>query len=74
MGTFKFCIIHKLIPHKSEPGGLDKAVLKTKYFVRRLAGSKTTWYGLDTSNVIIEQVPMTIPSHTDTKTITRTNF
>ena len=74
VGTFKFCIIHKLIPHKSELAGLDKAVLKTKYFVRRLAGSKTTWYGLDTSNVIIEQVPMTIPSHTDTKTITRTNF
>ena len=74
VGTFKFCIIHKLIPHKSELGGLDKAVLKTKYFVRRLAGSKTTWYGLDTSNVIIEQVPMTIPSHTDAKTITRTNF
>ncbi len=74
VGTFKFCIIHKLIPHISELSGTDKAVLKTKYFIRRLAGSKPTWYGLDTSNVIIEKVPMMIPSHTDTKTITRMDF
>lgn len=74
VGTFKFCIIHKLIPHKSELTGMDKAVLKTKYFVRGLAGSKPTWYGLDTSNVIIEKVPMAIPSHTETKSIKRVNF
>ncbi|MBQ3256727.1 MAG: KUP/HAK/KT family potassium transporter [Oscillospiraceae bacterium] len=74
VGTFKFCIIHKLIPHKSELTGMDKAVLKTKYFVRGLAGSKTTWYGLDASNVIIEKVPMSIPSHTDSKPIKRIAF
>ena len=71
VGTFKFCIIHKLIPHKSELSDLDKSVLKTKYFVRRLAGSKPTWYGLDTSNVIIEKVPMMIPSQKNAKRIHR---
>ena len=71
VGTFKFCIIHKLIPHKSELSAADKTVLKTKYFVRRLAGSKPTWFGLDTSNVIIEKVPMIIPSHANIKKIKR---
>ena len=71
VGTFKFCIIHKLIPHKSELSNLDKSVLKTKYFVRRLAGSKSTWYGLDASNVIIEKVPMMIPNHENAKRIQR---
>ena len=71
VGTFKFCLIHKLIPHKSELSDLDKGVLKTKYFVRRLAGSKSTWYGLDTSNVIIEKVPMVIPNHQNVKRIHR---
>ena len=58
VGTFKFCIIHRIINPKSELASLDELILHSKYAVRRIAGSKARWYGLDTSNVIIEDVPL----------------
>ncbi len=58
VGTFKFCIIHKSVPTKSELSGLDELILRTKYAIRRVAGSKVEWYGLDTSSLILEQVPL----------------
>lgn len=61
VGGFKFCFIHKSVPSKGEAlSGFDEWVLRTKYTVRRLAGSKSTWYGLDTSSLIRESVPLII--------------
>ena len=59
VGTFKFCIIHKSVTTKTEElSDLDELVLNTKYSIRRLAGSKEKWYGLDTSSLIVENVPL----------------
>lgn len=60
VGGFKFCIILKAVPHKSVLTAMEEAVLNVKYAVRRRAGSKTEWYGLDTSTVITETVPMSV--------------
>ena len=58
MGTFKFCMIHKTVPAKTELSSLDEFILHSKYAIRRLAGSKLRWYGLDTSSLILERVPL----------------
>ncbi len=58
VGTFKFCIIHKSVTTKTELSTLDERILNTKYAIRRMAGSKVTWYGLDTSSLITERVPL----------------
>ena len=58
VGTFKFCMIHKTVPAKTELSSLDEFILHSKYFIRRLAGSKMRWYGLDTSSMIVERVPL----------------
>ncbi|MBR0039776.1 MAG: KUP/HAK/KT family potassium transporter [Oscillospiraceae bacterium] len=58
VGTFKFCIIHKSVTTKTELSDWDEFVLNTKYAIRRAAGSKVKWYGLDTSSLIIENVPL----------------
>ena len=58
VGTFKFCIIHKSVTTKTELSDLDEFVLNAKYAIRRVAGSKERWYGLDTSSLIIENVPL----------------
>ena len=58
VGTFKFCVIHKSIPTKTELGDFDAFILRAKYAIRRAAGSKVQWYGLDTSSLIIENVPL----------------
>ncbi len=58
IGTFKFCIVHKSVTTKTELTSLDELILNTKYSIRRIAGSKVKWYGLDTSSLIMENVPL----------------
>ena len=58
VGTFKFCIIYKSVPGKTELKPIDEFILHAKYAIRRLAGSKVRWYGLDTSSLILEYVPL----------------
>ena len=58
VGTFKFCVIHKAVTAKTELSTLDELVLNAKYAIRKVAGSKVKWYGLDTSSLINEYVPL----------------
>lgn len=60
VGTFQFCIIHKSVSTKTELSAFDEFVLNAKYTIRRLAGSKVQWYGLDTSSLITENVPLIV--------------
>ena len=71
VGTFKFCVIHKAVPHKAELGGFDRTILSTKYTIRKLIGSQPKWYGLDTAIVITERVPMIVGGSVPTKRISR---
>ena len=58
VGTFKFCMIRKSVTPKTELSAFDEFILNTKYLIRRMAGSKEQWYGLDTSSLILETVPL----------------
>ena len=58
VGTFKFCMIRKSVTPKTELSAFDEFILNTKYLIRRMAGSKVQWYGLDTSSLIVETVPL----------------
>ena len=58
VGTFKFCMIRKSVTTKTELSSFDEFILNAKYSIRRLAGTKERWYGLDTSSLIIENVPL----------------
>lgn len=60
VGTFKFCILHKSVSTKTELSATDEDILNAKYTIRHLAGSKVQWYGLDTSSVITEKVPLIV--------------
>jgi len=60
VGGFKFCMIKKSVPSKAELGVVDEIILNAKYAIRRVAGSKSKWYGLDTSSLIQETVPLIV--------------
>ena len=60
VGNFKFCFIRRANFSGSMPSRLDEIMLSIKYTIRRMAGSQIRWYGLDTSSLIIEHVPLTI--------------
>ena len=71
VGTFKFCIIRKTVNTKTELSALDELVLNAKYSIRQLAGSKVKWYGLDTSSLIVESVPLITNSRAKHRQIVR---
>ena len=71
VGTFKFCMLHKSVSTKSELSSLDELILRAKYGIRKLAGSKVEWYGLDNSNLIIERVPLITGASGTGKRLTR---
>lgn len=71
VGAFKFCMIHKSISTKSELTSGDEHILQLKYAIRSVAGSKESWYGLDTSTVIVENVPLITNYISKEKKITR---
>ena len=71
IGTFKFCMLHKSITAKSELSQLDEAILRSKYKIREMAGSVIEWYGLDTSILIIENVPLITGGSTNERRIVR---
>ena len=68
VGTFKFCMLRKSLLSDSELSTFDNVLMSLKYTIRRFAGSPIQWYGLETSSVIIEYVPLFIKqraSHTE---------
>ena len=71
VGTFKFCIIHKSVSTKTELSSLDEGILNAKYTIRRAAGSKVQWFGLDTSTLINETVPLIVGGSGSSRKIVR---
>lgn len=60
VGTFKFCVITKTVNTKTVLEGLDETIIHAKAAIKKAAGSVVQWYGLDTSAVIIENVPLIV--------------
>ena len=73
VGTFKFCTIHKTFTSKTDLSSGDEFILNIKYIIRKLAGSKSEWYGLDTSSCIEEMVPLVTQYKESKNKMTRAN-
>ena len=58
VGSFKFCMIRKMMPQEGDIDYLDNLLIHAKYLIRRIAGNPFQWYGLETSNILIEYVPL----------------
>ncbi len=71
VGTFKFCVLRKSVPSMSELSQFDQFILNTKYAIRRAAGQRVKWYGLDNSSLIIENVPLLTGGAKNVKRIVR---
>ncbi len=71
IGTFRFVIIKKTVPTSVGLSRGDETIMKAKYRIREMAGSQESLYGLDTSAVIVEYVPLVIGDQRDTSKIER---
>lgn len=58
IGSFKFCMLKKMLVPESELVSWKRLTISLKYKIRRLAGSQVQWYGLESSSVLTEYVPL----------------
>lgn len=61
VGNFKFGFIRRIISSDNDCSAMDSFILSAKYAIRSMIGSPIKWYGLETSSLIIESVPMFLP-------------
>lgn len=60
LGDFRFVFIEEVLSNQSSLSGWDSFLLRTKSFIQKFTVSPSNWFGLDTSDVYIEKVPMII--------------
>ena len=58
IGTFRFCMLKKMLVPESDIVSWKRLIISLKYKIRKLAGSQIQWYGLESSSVITEYVPL----------------
>ncbi len=58
VGDFKFCLIRKALCPETSLRPWDSRILQIKYALRRACGNSARWYGLESSSIIYEYVPL----------------
>lgn len=58
LGDFRFVFIQEILSHETSLSSWDALLLRTKFFIQKFTASPSNWFGLDTSDVYIEKVPM----------------
>ncbi len=60
LGDFRFVLIQEVLSHESNLNFWDSLILKSRLFIKKFTVSPSNWFGLDTSDVYIEKVPLII--------------
>lgn len=58
IGDFRFILIQELLSYESDLNFWESLILRCKLFVKKFTVSPSKWFGLDTSDVYIEKVPL----------------
>ncbi len=58
LGDFLFILIREELSNQIELSIKDEFVMRTKLFIKKFAITPQKWFGLDTSSVVVETVPM----------------
>ena len=58
LGDFRFVFIQEILSQQSALSAWDSYLLRTKFFIQKFTATPANWFGLDTSDVYMEKVPM----------------
>lgn len=73
IGDLKFVLLQEILSNESELSRWDNFIISTKLLIKKITVSPEKWFGIDTSNVRIEKVPIII-GHRETLKLTRTEL
>ena len=60
VGDFKFVLLEETLSNESELSRWDNFIISTKLLIKKVTVSPAKWFGIDTSIVKIEKVPIII--------------
>ncbi|WP_454055341.1 KUP/HAK/KT family potassium transporter [Clostridium sp. Marseille-Q7071] len=69
VGDFKFVLLEEILSNESELSKWDSFITSTKLLIKKLTVTPEKWFGIDTSNVEIEKVPIIIGNRETLKLI-----
>ncbi len=59
-GDFRFVVIEKFLSYENDLPIMEQLVMDAYFFIKEKANSEEKWFGLDSSMVTVEQVPLII--------------
>jgi KUP system potassium uptake protein len=60
IGDFRFVVLKKFLSSENELPFWENVVMKSYFFIKQFTMSEETWFGLDSSAVKVEHVPLVI--------------
>ena len=70
-GDFRFVVLEKVLSYNNELSWQERFIMNGYFFINRVAISDQALFGLDTSDVAVEKVPLTIKPATHTSDLLR---
>jgi KUP system potassium uptake protein len=60
IGDFRFVVLEKFLSLENDLPFLEKLIMEAYFFIKEYTPSEDKWFGLDTSSVKVEKVPLII--------------
>lgn len=67
VGDFKFVMLEETLPNNTNLSKWDNFIISVKLLIKHFTISQAKWYGIDTSVISVEKVPVIIGSYSNEK-------
>lgn len=67
VGDFKFVMLEETLPNHTNLSKWDNFIITSKLLVKHFTISQAKWYGIDTSVIRVEKVPVIVGSYSNEK-------
>jgi KUP system potassium uptake protein len=60
IGDFRFVVLEKFLSYENDLPFFENLIMKAYFFIKQFTTSEDKWFGLDSSAVKVEKVPLVI--------------
>jgi KUP system potassium uptake protein len=60
IGDFRFVVLEKYLSVENDLPWKERLIMNTYFYLKHFTASEAKWFGLDTSSVQVEKVPLII--------------
>ncbi len=60
VGDFRFVVLEKFLSFENDLPFMEKIIMESYFYIKQFTSSEGKWFGLDTSSVKVEKVPLVI--------------